>query len=210
MQLCDYLIGYLQKTFQASESSSTNPGPSKAAGTSDLPDNGLKVLQRDLGDYYVVNTSKRGKKKGGNNSKKDTIVHSVDTLDCFSKLEISPPITVSTVPAAIDALRAKKEMYQNTARGAIPSFADKSKAAAAAASSTANKKDKRGLGFNLENDFPQLKVTAAPTSASASVSVPAAAEISSASTVVSTVSSTSKSVMINEHGVQESAQSDTA
>lgn len=161
MKLCDYLVQYLEKAFPVEPISSS---PATANGSANVAEevavtSGMRVLQREFEDYTIGDTKKRGKKKGGNNSKKTgTISHSVDTLEYFSLLDIPPPSTVTAVATAIESLKAKKVFYQGTERGAIPSLADRNAAAARTknATNTSKESTSHASKFSLEQDFPTL------------------------------------------------------
>ena len=160
MQLCDYLVSYLTKF--AVEADKEDEGEGQGAVVAEA--GGMKMLRRDLEDFTVgMAVKKRGKKKGGANlKKKDTLAHGVDTIDFFALLDIAPPSTISAVPAAIEALAAKKLSFQGLERGAVLSIADKTKAAKKAnANGDATGKSKgKALGFSLDADFPTLGVKA--------------------------------------------------
>ncbi len=151
--MCEHLIAYLKTNFASdSEASETTGTDSAPAVTSAFA--GMKLVTREeetFGGVAAVKKS-RGKKRGGNNAKKDTINHAIDTLDFFSLLQINPPTNVSQVAAAVDALTEKKTLFQNSERGSVPTLAEirKSRATGRATSSSG-----RGA-FNLEADFPSL------------------------------------------------------
>lgn len=175
MKLCDYLILYLQKYSAEGDNNKDNKEEVEEASVSAAvsaaeESSGMKLLKRDLDDFTgdIQAAKKRGKKKGGANlKKKDTIAHGVDTIDFFALLEITPPATISAVPAAIETLLAKKKSFEGLERGAVPSISDKVKAAnkqqqaqnskdSAVSNTTGKQNKKSGGGFNLEADFPSL------------------------------------------------------
>lgn len=154
MHLCDHLISYLKTNFAADKDSSEASG-TDAAPALQTAFAGMKLLSRDEQDYATLGTKKnRGKKKGGNNTKKDAIVHSMDTLDSFSLLQVAPPSSVAQVSTTIDALTQKKATFQGLARGAVPTIAETLKARQEGKPS-GGAKGSRG-GFSLEADFPTL------------------------------------------------------
>jgi hypothetical protein len=163
MNLCDYLISYLETNFITKESSTSAAADESSPAQPEVVD-GMRVHRRSDEDFSaVVNSkSKRGKKKGGGNQKRDVISHGVDTLDSFSLLEVQPPLTAVAVPAAVDQLKAKKESYQGLARGAVESLASKIKAERekTVKEQTKGKSSAKSV-FNLENDFPDLAITPA-------------------------------------------------
>jgi hypothetical protein len=155
MNLCDHLISYLRTNFasdkDASEASGTDAAPALQTAFA-----GMKLLNRDEQDYAALGTKKtRGKKKGGNNTKKDAIVHSMDTLDSFSLLQVAPPSSVAQVSSTIEALTQKKASFQGLARGAVPTIAETLKARQEGKPSGGAKGGSRS-GFSLEADFPTL------------------------------------------------------
>ncbi|CAE7630956.1 unnamed protein product, partial [Symbiodinium microadriaticum] len=119
MLLCDYLITYLQSNFVNRDGAGTSATATDSIASSGEPGlDGMKVHRRDELEFSALKTTqKRGKKKGGANAaKKDVITHGVDTIDSFAMLEVVPPSSVSGVQAAIDQLRAKKEIFSNMER----------------------------------------------------------------------------------------------
>ena len=128
------------------------------------PMEGLKVFKRSDEDFTVGNFQKRGKKKGGANSKKkEVLVHGVDTIDSFAMLNIIPPANIAAVPDTVEKLKEKKAFYQSQERGAVPTIASRLEA-------ERNSKNYDQAGgktksvFNLEADFPDLKLAGANVS----------------------------------------------
>lgn len=160
MALCDYLVTYLEKTFPVT---GETPTETVSESTAPVVDNGMRVLKRDLDDAVFKgwgdNSQKRGKKKGGSNKTKDTIVHGVDTIDYFASLGVTPPSTITAVPQAIETLKKKKEIFQTTERGVLVSISDKNKMKKTDADTATSKVGgKKGNGFSLEADFPTLNI----------------------------------------------------
>lgn len=157
-------MNYLETKFlnpvpEAASSEETAP-PSTPATSME----GLKVLVRSNEDFAVGNFQKRGKKKGGANSKKkDVLVHGVDTIDSFAMLNIVPPANIAAVPETVEKLKQKKTFYQSQERGAVPTIASRLEA-------ERNSKNHEQTGgktksvFNLEADFPDLKLAGTNTS----------------------------------------------
>lgn len=159
MQLCDYLVAYLESNFVAKDSSGATEGA--ANGTSEVtPLDGMKVFKRDDVEFAALGgTKKRGKKKGGGNAaKRDVITHGVDTIDSFAMLEIVPPSSVSGVQTAIDQLKAKKEAFSKMERGQVESISSKMRNEKKKADGAGTDKKKAKTVFSLEQDFPDLAV----------------------------------------------------
>jgi hypothetical protein len=166
MNLCDYLVSYLETLLPATVTT-TSPSSTEAISAPSTNGNGsfdgMKVLVRKEEEYSTVAIQKKkGKKKSGN-SQRDVISHGVDTLESFSLLDITPPNTVTNVPTAIEALKAKKATYQGLERGAVETLASKLRSEREKKSAEESKrKPKAASVFNLEQDFPDLAL-ASPT-----------------------------------------------
>ena len=156
MNLCDNLAGYLRGLLPEKESGTgaANDASSRAGPSMQ----GMKLLSRDAEDYAVLGGSKkgRGKKKGGNNSKKEAISHSMDTLASFAMLQVTPPTAVSQIAGSLEALEAKKASYQGIERGSVPTMAELAEARQGKSSGGSSKASKKTKDFSLEADFPTL------------------------------------------------------
>mmetsp|Transcript_2969 Transcript_2969/g.4497 ORF Transcript_2969/g.4497 Transcript_2969/m.4497 type:complete len:496 (+) Transcript_2969:73-1560(+) len=160
INLCDYLVTYLETfvdTSKSTGSADTAANSSQAAAVEGFA--GMKVLKRDQEDFAVLgNSKKRGKKKGGGNTKKDVISHGVDTIDSFAMLDVVPPTNVQGVPAAIEQLKEKKTYYQGLERGAVESISSRLRNEKEKKAAAEGKKKTGKTVFNLESDFPGLTV----------------------------------------------------
>lgn len=156
MNLCEHLSVYL-RGLAPTKDAETDPSASAASTTPNTVFQGMKVLSRDTEDYAVLGGSKKGKgkKKGGSNTKKETIGHSMDTLSSFALLQITPPTVLSQVPASIEALQQKKASYQGIERGSVPTMAELQEARQGKAAGSTSKPTK-AKDFSLEADFPTL------------------------------------------------------
>jgi hypothetical protein len=115
----------------------------------------MKVFKRDNEDFANLgNQKKRGKKKGGGNTKKDLISHGVDTIDSFALLNLPPPTTQASLESSLEQLRAKKVSFQGLARGEVESISTRLKAEKEQKNS-GGKSSKKSV-FNLLADFPDL------------------------------------------------------
>ena len=167
MNLCDYLVSYLETLLPSTATSSaevvSTPSTNGNSSSSSSFD-GMKVLVRKEEEYSTVAApKKKGKKKSGN-SQRDVISHGVDTLESFSLLDIAPPNAVTNVPAAIEALQAKKATYQGLERGAVETLASKLRNEREKKSAEESKrKPKASSVFNLEQDFPDLALASPAT-----------------------------------------------
>ena len=106
---------------------------------------------------------KKGKKKGGQNSKED-ITHTHESLEQFSSIGVTAPAKISSVSETLTELAQKKEYFNGLQRGAIPSLktirAKKNNAKAVGGSG--GKSDKKAASkktiFNMESksEYPGL------------------------------------------------------
>lgn len=157
MNLCDYLVSYLETLLPAS-SSATDAVSATPTNATNSSFDGMKVLVRKDEEYSTVAVQKKKSKKKAGNSQRDVISHGVDTLESFSLLDITPPTTVATVPTTIDALKAKKTTYQGLERGAVETLASKLRNEREKKVADESKKRPKTSGFNLERDFPDLAI----------------------------------------------------
>ena len=115
MALCDYLVDYLKTTFLSEEGQAGGASDSKSSGASGSFELDGKVLQAykrddDEEEWAAAHSKKKGA-GGKKKAKKDTIVHSPDTLASFSIVELEAPGKVASVEEAIEKLKAKKAWY---------------------------------------------------------------------------------------------------
>jgi uncharacterized coiled-coil DUF342 family protein len=105
MALCNYLItDYLSKLMGGDGAA---PKVEEAA-TPEL--DGLQPMRREQETFMVLPGAK--KKKFGKKKKRATLTHSVDTVETFGVIGLTPPISMDAVPASIDAVKAKLEEYK--------------------------------------------------------------------------------------------------
>jgi len=115
-QLATYLSGLLPKAAAAAESSPAAPAAA--------PEAGMKLVKKKGEDEELeamfAGLGSKGKGKGAKKSKKidkkeekdsARIQHSIDTLSSFSKLKVEVPLSTSSVPATLEALKAAKESF---------------------------------------------------------------------------------------------------
>ncbi len=154
--LCEHLTTYLRTLQSEVDSSEATSIDNSATNTGVF--SGMKVLTRSDDDFLIIGGNKgKGKKKGGkNNAKKDAIVHSIDTLNSFSLLQISPPNAVSQIPDTLEALKAKKLYFKGIERGSVPTIAEIQKSRASSQQKQSSSASSRE--FTLEADFPALAV----------------------------------------------------
>lgn len=156
INLCDYLVTYLESKFPQTNSSNSN-NDSLNNNNSQLDSfNGMKILVRNEEEFSTVaqQNKKKNKKKGGNN-RQETISHGVDTLESFSLLDIQPPRNTSSVQHTVNLLKLKKASYQRLERGAVETLASKLKNERETQMKE-NKKQSKAHDFNLAVDFPDL------------------------------------------------------
>ena len=164
IRLCDFLISYLESKFLNSSSAAKDDALSSSAPAPVFKFAGMTLMQRSNDDYVVLGNAsqKKGKKKGGSNTK-DTIAHSVDTINSFSSLEINYPRTTADVPEALTFLREKKSFYQSQPRGSVPTLESRQKGEvdrdlkASAGTGGSDKQKKRDfISENNDTEFPSL------------------------------------------------------
>lgn len=169
MNLCDYLVTYLESKFPQSNLNNNDNTHHNNINSQLDSFNGMKIHVRNEEEFSTVaqNKKKNNKKKGGSN-RQETITHGVDTLESFSLLDIQPPRNTSTVQHTINLLKLKKSSYQKLERGAVETLATKLKNERENKIKE-SKKQTKAHDFNLEVDFPDL---AFDTSSSLEVSDP--------------------------------------
>mmetsp|Transcript_23866 Transcript_23866/g.69928 ORF Transcript_23866/g.69928 Transcript_23866/m.69928 type:complete len:502 (-) Transcript_23866:631-2136(-) len=129
MNLCDYLSNYLTTTFLGS---SAADGAAAAEEKAEVDFEGGSELSSKKNSKDEMFMALGGRKKKGKKSKasgpagarKGKIVLFPETIEAFSLLKMEPPATVAQVPAAVEALKAKKEYFSTLPRGEIESIAE--------------------------------------------------------------------------------------
>jgi uncharacterized coiled-coil DUF342 family protein len=187
--LCDFLSSYLRGIQRASGDADADEARALVGGaTLDTTKKlgGMTVIKNELEDYSINTIKKRGKKKGSTKSSTDKIKHTVESIDFFSTLSVTPPATNADIATALERLAEKKTHFQGLERGAVKSISDKRKdkervssasntntqtsSATTAGSATSGagmqrteRKEKKGgkpSVFSLEADFPSLMIGA--------------------------------------------------
>ncbi len=172
--MCDSLISYLQTNFPSEQ----NDAVEEATKDISLQLDGMKLFKREDNEFLNLGGGKKKNKKTKHNTKKDVIVHGVETIKTFALLQIRAPGSASDVSATVEELKAKKLYYQGLERGAVPSIASARKAERETGrNNSSNEKPEKPkkTGFSLENDFPGLDGTS-PAPAAVEQSPPEATE----------------------------------
>lgn len=166
MYVCDFLVGYLStkcvvdsKAEPATTATISEPSTDKASAFA-----GMKSLKRDDDETFMGGVSKKkGKKKGGQNSK-DEITHTHESLEHFSSIGVTAPAKIASVSETLAELAEKKEYFNGLERGAIPSLKTIRSKQANTSKSSANggkndKKTSKKTVFNMESksEYPGLK-----------------------------------------------------
>lgn len=139
--LCENLEAYLEKlSLSIQDETSVVAKSTSSSGKKD-----------DDEDDVYISKSKKGKKKAA--KKVETFKHSISSIDSFGRLSLVPPITMSEVPSALEAVKAKKSFYQTQERGAVPTIKDIQSAEENKAAKKEKKKPDVSLGVD---DFPGL------------------------------------------------------
>jgi uncharacterized coiled-coil DUF342 family protein len=125
--LCDYLAGYLERTYITGETD----GPKVAAKKQDIvavkedPFAGMAAHKKDQ-DVEYFGKGKGQKKKRTRAPKKPSagpFTLNVDSFEQFGLLQLSPPTSLEMVAGVIKALKEKKEWYKLQPRGSVPTAA---------------------------------------------------------------------------------------
>merc|ERR1712072_380919 len=189
MELCTYLVSYLETTYckGIQEAAPENEEPAAAGAFEGLVLSGKKATKNHDEDYLSLNkaTGKkkgRGKKRGGLKVN-ERIMLVPETIEIFGLLNLEPPSTVSGVVDAVKRLKDKKIWFSTLERGATLSIRDKQLAEQAGKQHTSrDRKDAKNssmsrgaesvkhgaLGFNAvdlasaEDAFPSLPNQASP------------------------------------------------
>lgn len=145
MELCKFLIDYLEKTYLAKAGEAPAPAPAAPVTAGEFEGMVLAGKKTKVEDEYVsLNMGKkkgRGKKKGGLKVQ-DKLIIAPETIEIFGNLALEPPATVSAVPATIEALKAKGEWFKTLERGAIQSIREKRKAEEKASRGRGDREDR--------------------------------------------------------------------
>lgn len=174
MELCTYLINYLQTTYCKGISDSKSK-TDVLATTSDFEGLALsgKNATRDHEEDYLSLNKLTGKKKGRGKKKgglkvSEKILLVPETIAIFGLLGVEPPSTVSGVVDAIKELVEKRTWFSTLERGALQSIRDKRREGDAkrdrplSTRSDSREAKRKGSGFNAadlaraEEAFPSL------------------------------------------------------
>jgi len=116
MELCTYLVSYLETTYckGIQEAAPENEEPAAAGAFEGLVLSGKKATKNHDEDYLSLNkaTGKkkgRGKKRGGLKVN-ERIMLVPETIEIFGLLSLEPPSTVSGVVDAVKRLKDKKNL----------------------------------------------------------------------------------------------------
>jgi len=125
MALCDVVAKYLEGLLGPPQPKA-GAAAAAAAGPAELE--GMRALRRDSLDAGPMlgggKKGKKGKKRNKDPEKKAAgLTHTVDSLASFGLLGVDPPATKAAVPAALEAVRAKKLWYSEQPRGAVEAAA---------------------------------------------------------------------------------------
>jgi len=168
MALCDFLVKYLEDNFVNKDKDGEDAPQTNGPGQpSQLESDGmvLKALKRDDDDGFGIMLGGGGGKKKGKKGKKgkkkkesEGITHALDTLESFSMLSLDPPVVKSTVPASIEAIKAKKKWYSEQPRGSVPRAGKSEEDTEKKPAANGKKKNQKKQDFNAmeEELFPSL------------------------------------------------------
>eukprot|EP00899_Mesostigma_viride_P022382 jgi/Mesvir1/3328/Mv13713-RA.1 len=161
---CEQLITYVQKFVtedgNAGEGSGDAPGDTSVAAKGGLDHAqgfGARLVRKaEKDEDYFSGTKKGGKKSKGEDKKKaakgaEKIVHSLDALQSFQNVKVTPPTSAASVPDKVAELKARiahylqlrKEKAEKAARAAEAGV-DVSEGGAAEEGSKTNKEGKEG------------------------------------------------------------------
>jgi len=171
--LCDYLTGYLQKLVGGSNSTK---GSSAATEKTKPKMDGMVAISRKNDDYMMMGG---GKKKRGKKGKKKQakLVHSIDMIQSFSLLQLTPPVTTADVEKTVTALKEKRDYYDTLPRDAAKKETSSKKKVAAKSSEKSENGEKFPiLPGSKESSNASNGESWGKTPPAAPVETPAAAE----------------------------------
>ena len=107
MVLCDFIIKYLSNL--VAEKTATEEKKATAAAEFD----GMTLSSRDEEDFFALGGGKSAKKKGkGKGKKAAALKHSLETIEDFGLLGLTPPNNVDAIQASIDEVKAAKAAFE--------------------------------------------------------------------------------------------------
>lgn len=128
MEICDYLVNYLQTNFLASAQEEESKAEAADVNYEGLGQPVATSKKGKLDVYMALGGSKKkgkkGKGAGSKNAKKGKIVLFPETIEWFSVIKMQPPTSLDQVEASIAALKEKKTWFSTLPRGEIPSIAE--------------------------------------------------------------------------------------
>jgi len=122
MNLCDYLVKNLSKTYLGADDKADNSAKKEEViAVKDDPFAGFAPVKKD--DDAIFLKMGPGKKKRDRSAKKNKIAPifklNVDSFEQFGSLGLSPPTNIDSVQKSIDELKAKKVWYSEQERGSV-------------------------------------------------------------------------------------------
>jgi len=172
MGLCDYLVGYLTRSYLDDGKKITEEKKKAVIEVKDDPFAGFKPVNKKTDDMFLQ-IGKGKKKPRVRASKKNKAPPpfrlTVDSFEQFGFLNLSPPTKLEEVEKSVEELKAKKEWYKEQPRGSVPTAREIRKAnekAAADLRSASSKKNGAKKTGKLDlsgDDFAPLSSATAAT-----------------------------------------------
>ena len=125
--LCDYLAGYLERTYLGGGEKKADEGQKEdVVSVKDDPFAGFKPVKKNEEEEYFGKG--KGKKKRQRAKKQDDskgpFTLNVDSFEQFGLLQLNPPTSLEMVENSVKELREKKEWYKQQPRGSVPTAKD--------------------------------------------------------------------------------------
>lgn len=166
--LCDYLIGYLTKSYLDTDKK-TEEKVSEVKKVENDPFAGFKPVNKKVDDMFL-RVGKPLKKPRVRHSKKNAVPQfklSVHEFEQFGFLNLSPPTKLEEVTKSVEELKAKKEWFGEQPRGSVPTVKDIRKANEEAARTARTNKTTKKNGKKLDifgDDFAPLSAATSTNS----------------------------------------------
>jgi len=161
MALCDYLVGFLTKTYVEGGKKAAVEKKAEVIEVSDDPFAGFKPVNKKTDDTFLQ--IGKGKKKPRQRASKKNAPPAFkltpDSFEQFGFLSLSPPTKVEDVPKSIEELKEKKEWYKKQERGSVPTARDIRKANEKANSVKSSSPKKNGKVDITGDEFAPLSGT---------------------------------------------------
>lgn len=148
-ELCEFLADFLERTYLEKSEKEASKEESDVVAVKDDPFAGMTPMKKNTEDFTAVTKSKKKRIRA---AKPEAFSLSVDLIDQFGLLQLSPPTKKSDVEKSVEELRTKKAWYKEQPRGSVPTASEIRKTKKKVAPKKANPKSQNAGTFSINDD----------------------------------------------------------